>query len=60
MNDRYLISGVVGFIHGLYHFVLSEEVFKAFVVGACTSIGGYIGLWVFKQILKSIQKLKKT
>jgi membrane associated rhomboid family serine protease len=59
MNEKHFISAMAGFIHGLYHFMVSEEVIKALVLGACTSIGGYVGLWVFKGILKRIQKFRK-
>ncbi|MDW8302861.1 MAG: hypothetical protein RML38_10365 [Bacteroidia bacterium] len=59
-HEKHIITFVAGFIHGLYHFVVSSQVLKAFLIGACTSIGGYVGLWLFKQLLKGIQKIFKN
>lgn len=59
MNQKHWITFIVGFIHGLYHFVVSSQAVKAFLVGACTSIGGYVGLWLFKRVLFYIKKQLK-
>lgn len=55
-HEKHVITFIVGFIHGLYHFVVSSQALKAFLIGACTSIGGYVGLWLFKKVLFYIKK----
>lgn len=58
-HEKHWITFIVGFIHGLYHFAVSNQMLKAFLIGACTSIGGYVGLWCFKKVLFYFKKRLK-